>query len=175
MTSKKFTASSLATARASDGESKQNGTRRGGADEFGDMLVAAIRRIKERISEIDEEMAPLVERREAAETALHQAQALQDWWHLNGSNVLAAPAAQLLPFEAELVGMSLEQALHRIAAANPHGVVDMTAAVPILQRTKLIPEDHPHPARTLARSLGQSSRFERMRTGVYRLVQRDAE
>ena len=64
---------------------------------------------------------------------------------------------------------------HRGAERHLRAVVDMTAAVPILQRTKLIPEDHPHPARTLARSLGQSSRFERMRTGVYRLVQRDAE
>ena len=84
------------------------------------------------------EIESLRQRRAAAVEARAAAICLQDW-HLQNGNGQARPEVALFS-EQDLVGMSIEQALHAIASSDQHGVLDTSAALPVLLRTKHLSE-----------------------------------
>ena len=136
--------------------------------QFHALLAQSVTESEKEIASIEKEIESLRQRRAAAVEARAAAICLQDW-HLQNGNGQARPEVALFS-EQDLVGMSIEQALHAIASSDQHGVLDTSAALPVLLRTKHLSETHPHPLKTLSGILGASPRFGKIRTGVYHLI-----
>lgn len=74
------------------------------------------------------------------------------------------------PDPGPLAGMSMDQAVRRIALDCEGTIVNTSEILPILVDAGLMAEDHSNPTRSLSGILGASPIFERIAPGKFRLV-----